>query len=109
MPPWDAVQVLRVMADCESATDSSGGDGGEGVGEGGSEEQGKDEGEREGPVAVAMHWGTFVTDPAEVLRTLGGLEWACRMQGVGFGRELEKGAKGKPRFVAVNHGGSVCL
>jgi hypothetical protein len=96
MPPWDAVEVLRVMTEAE---------GGSAVGLG----EGADEGKGEGAVAMAMHWGTFVTDPLEVLRTLGGLEWACRSQGVGFGRGMGEREKGKSLFVAVNHGGSVCL
>ncbi|KAK4118517.1 Metallo-hydrolase/oxidoreductase [Parathielavia appendiculata] len=90
MPPWDAVRVLKAMAELGGDADG------------------------EPAVAVAMHWGTFVTDPAEVLRTLGALEWACQRQGVRFGRKLVKGGEvgdggPQPWFVAVNHGGSVCL
>jgi hypothetical protein len=94
MPPWDAVEVLRVMT---------------GPGAGFENGEGERQEEGGGAVAMAMHWGTFVTDPTEVLRTLGGLEWACRSQGVGFGRGVEEMEKGKSLFVAVNHGGSVCL
>ncbi|KAK4096284.1 Metallo-hydrolase/oxidoreductase [Parathielavia hyrcaniae] len=110
MPPWDAVRVLKVMT--EAVGGGGGGGGGaarhiEGTGSGPDVPV-------PAPVAVAMHWGTFVTDPAEVLRTLGALEWACRRQGVRFGRELgregEVGEEGlEPWFVAVHHGGSVCL
>lgn len=85
MPAWDAVRVLKLMTEGE-------------------------EGER--PVAIAMHWGTFVTEGVEVLRTLGQLEWACEKQGVGFGREIPRGdgldGGDRPLFLAVNHGQSVC-
>ncbi|CAJ2501299.1 Uu.00g041520.m01.CDS01 [Anthostomella pinea] len=47
MPPWDAVRVLRLMT------------------------EGRDMGEGEvggrNPIAVAMHWGTFITEPVEQL------------------------------------------
>jgi L-ascorbate metabolism protein UlaG (beta-lactamase superfamily) len=111
MPPWDAVRVLKVMT--ERADDQHIKDGKVGEGEGGGGGEGE---EKEAPVAVAvaMHWGTFVTDPAEVLRTLGALEWACQKQGVRFGRGLGKDGEARdggrePWFVAVDHGGSVCL
>ncbi|KAL2194382.1 beta-lactamase superfamily domain-containing protein [Corynascus similis CBS 632.67] len=97
MPPWDAVRVLREISD----------DGGE-TGKTAS---------NVAPVAVAMHWGTFVTDPEEVLKTLGALEFACQQQGVKFARQLQRGRdvprvddeERKPVFVALNHGGSVSL
>jgi L-ascorbate metabolism protein UlaG (beta-lactamase superfamily) len=114
MPPWDAVRVLRVMTETGRGKDDDPEDG-----EGSGEEGEGGGGEGFGPVAVAMHWGTFVTDPAEVLRTLGGLEWACQTQGVRFGRGSPSSGEGpgsggshrgtEPWFVAVNHGGSVCL
>lgn len=92
MPAWDAVRVLNVMA----------GGGGEPA------------------VAVAMHWGTFVTDAVEVLRTLGQLDWACQKQGVVFRRSLDEpggdssgsqsdGDSGKSSFLALNHGQSICI
>ncbi|KAL2167697.1 hypothetical protein VTG60DRAFT_916 [Thermothelomyces hinnuleus] len=138
MPPWDAVRVLRVMAgppprrrrqkrrdrkggegpdDCN---DGGGGGGGVGDSEGGnvSDEAGSGGGGGDGAIAVAMHWGTFVPDPEEVLRTLGALEWTCQRQGVRFARELQRGkgqataadAGGRDRglvFVALHHGASV--
>ncbi|KAK4442636.1 beta-lactamase superfamily domain-containing protein [Podospora aff. communis PSN243] len=80
MPAWDAVRVMKLMTGGEPA------------------------------VAVGMHWGTFVPDPMEVLGTLGQLEWACVKQGVKFGRDLESEAAEKgQRFLALNHGQSVCL
>jgi hypothetical protein len=108
LPPWDAVRVLKVMTERE---------------EDGLVQQLRDREEQPPPVAVAMHWGTFVTDPVEVLRTLGGLEWACQAQGVRFARELVGEGMGKgesrqrgsgrdtvpPWFVALNHGQSVFL
>jgi N-acyl-phosphatidylethanolamine-hydrolysing phospholipase D len=90
MPAWDAVRVLRLMT-----------------------EQEKGDGEAERPVAIAMHWGTFVTEGIEVLRTLGQLEWACEKQGVEFGRSIPGGdrleGRDRPLFLAVNHGQSVCI
>lgn len=85
MPPWDAVRVLRDLT------------------------EGRNKAARP-PVTIALHWGTFVTEPIEILKTLGGLEWACYNQGVRFGRKLEKtdledGAK--PSFLAVNQGQSI--
>jgi len=82
MPSWDAVRVLRLMT-----------------------------GEQQPAVAVAMHWGTFVPDPAEVLQTLGQLEWACRSQGVKFARTIPEGGTvgDKAWFLALNHGHSVCI
>ncbi|GAM90422.1 hypothetical protein ANO11243_084650 [Dothideomycetidae sp. 11243] len=61
-------------------------------------------------VAVAMHWGTFITDPAEVLKTLGQLQWACEQQQVHFARDLEGDSGeegGVPKFIALNHGQSI--
>jgi N-acyl-phosphatidylethanolamine-hydrolysing phospholipase D len=61
-------------------------------------------------VAVAIHWGTFVPDPEEVLRTLGELEWACKRQGVRFVRRwgVQEGGSGDElTFAALNHGGSI--
>ncbi|KAK3984968.1 beta-lactamase superfamily domain-containing protein [Cladorrhinum sp. PSN332] len=87
MPPWDAVRVLREM--------TAGGEGGQG----------------RKTVAMGIHWGTFVTDPSEVLKTLGQLEYACQRQGVKFARGVEKGEGkgGETTFVVVNHGESICL
>ncbi|KAL2161879.1 hypothetical protein VTH06DRAFT_7663 [Thermothelomyces fergusii] len=135
MPPWDAVRVLRVMAGPpppprgqrrrrrrrkrESSRsrrgdeeeeggpgdddDDGGVGGGDGDGDGG-----------DGAVAVAMHWGTFVPDPEEVLRTLGALEWACQRQGVRFARELRRAGGEREQgpglaFVAPHHGASVVV
>ncbi|CAN8106239.1 unnamed protein product [Discula destructiva] len=85
MPPWDAVRVLRDLTEW------------------------RDKGARP-PVCLALHWGTFVTEPIEILKTLGLLEWACYNQGVRFGRELHEGdmvGGAKPPFLALNHGQSV--
>ncbi|KAK4162933.1 beta-lactamase superfamily domain-containing protein [Cladorrhinum sp. PSN259] len=91
MPPWDAVRVFREMA------------------EGGEEDS---EVWPRRTVAMGMHWGTFVTDPAEVLKTLGQLEYACKRQGVKFWRGYhEEGLweRGSLVFAALDHGGSVYL
>lgn len=124
MPAWDAVRVLRVMTEGGGETPGKGKTdaGGASRGEGGKQEA------ESAPVAVAMHWGTFVTDPVDVLRTLGQLEWACQSQGVKFARSLDGvrakvhergGDSGKqltaedgvvmPTFVAINHGQSICI
>ena len=84
MPPWDAVRVLRVMMEAGGPgggerNDVGGGsekgtadgseevEGSEGAevegGESGRGEGGKGARKRAAPVAVAMHWGTFITDP----------------------------------------------
>uniref|UniRef100_V5EQB9 Metallo-beta-lactamase domain-containing protein n=2 Tax=Kalmanozyma brasiliensis (strain GHG001) TaxID=1365824 RepID=V5EQB9_KALBG len=58
---------------------------------------------------MAIHWGTFISGPEEVLKTLGQLKWACEQMGVRFARgEDAIGEKGKT-FVALNHGGSITL
>lgn len=85
MPPWDALRVLRDLTERRNKSGRP-------------------------PVTIALHWGTFVTEPIEILKTLGGLEWACYNQGAKFGRSLEKadlvdGAE--PPFLAVNQGQSV--
>lgn len=83
MPPWDALRVLRDVTtgrDVEAAP----------------------------PVCVALHWGTFVTEPVEILKTLGLLEWACYNQGVECvfpGESVVRGTR--PSFLALNHGQSV--
>lgn len=87
MPPWDAVRVLR---DVTAAR--------------------REEEETAPPVCVALHWGTFVTEPVEILKTLGLLEWACYNQEVTFGRRLKEADRmvgAMPSFLALNHGQSV--
>ncbi|KAK5662678.1 hypothetical protein OQA88_8594 [Cercophora sp. LCS_1] len=89
MPAWDAVRVFNLMT-----------------------ERGDDDaGQREDAVAIAMHWGTFVPEPSEVLRVLGQLEWACQKQDVVFVRSLADSLGGRPEnrrcFIALNHGQSV--
>jgi len=100
MPPWDAVRVLKLMTEGKASEKG--------------EAQSKVSGKGEGPVAVAMHWGTFITEPVEVLKTLGQLQWACEAQGVRFGRELERSKKSEEKavetcFLALDHGQSVVL
>jgi hypothetical protein len=113
MPPWDAVKVVQVMTGKQSDSGKVEREG-DSVREG-EEERTVDKGEGHGVVALAMHWGTFVPDPADVLRTLGALEWACKQQGVVFARGFGEGEtddrapRERPVFVAVNHGGSVLI
>ena len=88
MPPWDAVRVLKVMTEATS-TDKR----------------------LHPPTALAMHWGTFITHPTEVLKTLGQLEWACQAHGVDFARSImarsESETSQQALFVALSHGESV--
>jgi len=92
MPPWDAVRVLKLMT------------------KGKEGKKGLDSSRRRAPVAVAMHWGTFITEPVEVLKTLGQLQWACEQQGVRFAREMDgDGGEAETTFLALNHGQSVTL
>lgn len=100
MPPWDAVRVFKHMTELPNKDATS-----EGVS--GSSDQGKFSNPHP-PVAIAMHWGTFVTEGVEVLKTLGQLEWACQQQGVHFARSLPVlGKENAPVFVALNHGQSL--
>ncbi|KAK5161447.1 hypothetical protein LTS14_001243 [Recurvomyces mirabilis] len=94
MPSWDAVRVLNVMTADSDASSSAVRD----------EEDGP-------PVAIAVHWGTFVTEPVEVLATLGQLQWACEAHGVDFVTSLEERQVKdvKASFIALNHGQSVAL
>lgn len=85
MPPWDAVSIFDKMTANQATT----------------------------AVCMAIHWGTFISGPEEVLKTLGQLKWACVQHGVDFARSQEtmrdgKG-KGQKTFVALNHGASITL
>jgi len=91
MPPWDAVRVLQDLT---------------GAGDASNLKSSEDE---DPPVAIAMHWGTFVTDPVEVLKTLGQLEWACQQHDVVFNREIPKGRREKLCFLALDHGQSISI
>jgi len=83
MPPWDAVRVLRLMASKADPKDQP-------------------------SVAIGIHWGTFVTEPVEVLKTLGQLQCACENHGVDFARSLDSKQNRKELcFLALNHGQSV--
>ncbi|KAK3394959.1 beta-lactamase superfamily domain-containing protein [Podospora didyma] len=116
MPPWDAVHVMKLMTapgpareGSRSSTD-------------GRVNQGDKTADSEPAVAVAMHWGTFVSDPAEVLKTLGQLEWACQQQDVHFARSESSqkkkdvsvngesaNARKERSFLALNHGQSIVI
>ncbi|KAK3361679.1 beta-lactamase superfamily domain-containing protein [Lasiosphaeria ovina] len=112
MPPWDAVRVMRLMASASK-------DDAEATGAKTNPPQAPEN--KPSAVAVAMHWGTFATDPAEILKTLGQLEYACQRQGVRFARslgekaggdgvELEEKSEGDGTglcFLALNQGQSV--
>ena len=101
MPPWDAVRVFKLMTELpDQGTTSDGAEGRSDTGKFSNPHP---------PVAIAMHWGTFVTEGAEVLKTLGQLEWACQQQGVHFARSLPAPGEEKntPVFVTLNHGQSI--
>ena len=93
MPPWDAVGVFDRMTSRKDAAD------------------------REDVVCLAIHWGTFISGPEEVLKTLGQLKWACNQHGIDFARSEEalpgrgkvKSKGGSKTFVALNHGASITL
>ena len=89
MPAWDAVRVLKLMAGKKSGVCAA-------------------PSEQDSSVAVAIHWGTFVQEPVEVLKTLGQLEWACQKQGAKFARSLPANMEdGELCFLALNHGQTV--
>lgn len=82
MPPWDAVSVFDRMT------------------------QGNPD-----AVCLAIHWGTFIAGPEEVLKTLGQLEWACRQHNVTYARSLDTTAQpsASKTFIALDHGASTSL
>mgnify|MGYP001761925481 FL=1 len=63
---------------------------------------------RNPPVAMGIHWGTFVEGPAEVAHTAYKLKHACQERNVRFMREVHGSLEG-PSFALVNHGQSVEL
>ncbi|SPO24612.1 related to FMP30 - mitochondrial inner membrane protein with a role in maintaining mitochondrial morphology [Ustilago trichophora] len=94
MPPWDAVGVFDKMT---SHKDASG---------------------NEDAVCMAIHWGTFISGPEEVLKTLGQLKWACEQHNIHFCRSIDalpandkvtRGKGGSKTFIALNHGASLVL
>ncbi|ETS62239.1 hypothetical protein PaG_03816 [Moesziomyces aphidis] len=95
MPPWDAVGIFDKMTSAGVASGSSPAD----------------------AVCLAIHWGTFISGPEEVLKTLGQLKWACHQHGIHFARDYNasldppsaKGRAGNKTFVALNHGASLTL
>ncbi|KAK0615298.1 beta-lactamase superfamily domain-containing protein [Bombardia bombarda] len=109
MPPWDAVRVLKVMAGKEGHVD-------EVSTSTRARPEDSDAKNRPDTVAIAIHWGTFVTDPVDVLKTLGEVEFACQQQGVRFARSSscmkedngsKQGADRRLYFLALNHGQGV--
>lgn len=62
--------------------------------------------EKKWPVAVGIHWGTFVSGENEVKNSIRGLRSACEKRGVRFSRESETGSK-ESKFVLINHGQSI--
>lgn len=64
--------------------------------------------QRKPPMAMGIHWGTFVEGPAEVASTAYKLKHACQQSNVQFMREVHEDPEG-PAFALVNHGQSIDL
>ena len=77
MTPRDAVRVSKIMA---------------GLGEGRLGETEPRSRRSHPPVAVAIHWGTFVNDSAEVHQSMRELRNACHSQGVDYVRSIDERA-----------------
>lgn len=75
MTPRDAVRVSKIMA---------------GLGEGRLGEREPRSRRSYPPVAVAIHWGTFVNDSAEVHQSMRDLRNACQSQGVDYVRSIDE-------------------
>lgn len=103
MTPHDAVRCFRLMNETPAL------DGARGVAKTGLA---VGEGARDtpSPVALAIHWGTFVGSSNEAAVSLHSLREACRAYDVTFARCLdeEDGTQGSsPRFVALNPGEAI--
>lgn len=98
MTPHDAVRVAKILRGAEEreSQESSGIIG-----------RGK---------AVAIHWGTFVTGPDEVRKSINELQMACESHGVSYVRalderqqQIDKDSASDLTFACLNHGQSVYL
>ena len=87
MPPRDAVRVFNLM----------------------QEVGGKSKKSRRGAVALAIHWGTFVSDIGEAQQSLRKLKRACEESQVTFKRNLgqDDATSDERSFVALNAGQSI--
>jgi len=85
---WDAVRLHRLMRD---------------AGEGRKD--------KEGPISMAIHWGTFVGGDDDVTQSINDLKRACHSQGVKYGRLPEGGKVGhvgsSGEFLLINHGETI--
>jgi len=57
------------------------------------------------PLAVAIHWGTFVEGPEDIFETVSRLHEACKHYGVPLARHVD--TLTTPTFVLLHHGQSV--
>jgi len=98
MGPEDAVRVMKLMISEREKE----------IARLRASEKGSSSSERKSssPIAIGIHWGTFVSGENEIKNSIRELRKACRKRGVRFGRESEKG-DGDASFILVNHGGSV--
>ncbi|KAN0064769.1 hypothetical protein ACQY0O_001826 [Thecaphora frezii] len=101
--PWDAVRIFEILTKPES-----------------SDEAQQEQEEAEEAVGMAVHWGTFVTGPEEILKSIGRALWACHCRKVecnvaGFrathhsATESAGSVATKASFHLVHVGGSVGL
>ncbi|EPQ30333.1 uncharacterized protein PFL1_01859 [Pseudozyma flocculosa PF-1] len=65
--PWDALRIFDILTNPPKRQ---------------HHQEHNDQGDAEEYVAVAIHWGTFVSGPLEVVKTVGNTLWACQAQHV---------------------------
>ncbi len=106
MPASDAVRVFELMRQC------GGGDGPENEEKEQPSEGSSSSSQEPAPVALAIHWGTFVQNELEAARSLRKLKAACEEHDVRFARSFDPSASSsRPppangTFVALNSGES---
>lgn len=59
------------------------------------------------PLAIAIHWGTFTEEPADVIETVHRLQQACDHYGVKLARHID--TLTAPTFALLHHGQSVAV
>lgn len=61
------------------------------------------------PLALGIHWGTFVEDKIEVAQTMARLGDACTHAGVRLVRTWDGAAADAPTFALLDHGASITI